>query len=127
MKAASTWGGTRGSPPGSSASRRCRATFRSTPSLCDVVVRLSSHTRYTISATLAFMATKPAAKRRVATPWGSAEVVEEVKVAQRASEKRFATIVQLLAGADDEAYVRIAYSTDGVARRGPVTLKLRDL
>jgi hypothetical protein len=63
----------------------------------------------------------------VATPWGSAEVVEEVKVPQRASEKRFTTIVQLLAGANDEPFVRIAYTTDGVARRGPVTLKVRDL
>jgi hypothetical protein len=54
-------------------------------------------------------------------------VVEEVKVAQRASEKRFTTVVQLLAGANDEPFVRIAYTTDGVARRGPVTLKVRDL
>jgi hypothetical protein len=63
----------------------------------------------------------------VATPWGSAEVVEEVKVAQRSSDKRFTTIVQLLAGANDEPFVRIAYTTDGVARRGPVTLKLGEL
>jgi hypothetical protein len=73
------------------------------------------------------MATRSAPKRKVATPWGSAEVVEEVKVAQRASEKRFTTIVQLLVGSNDEPFVRIAYTTDGVARRGPVTLKARDL
>ena len=54
-------------------------------------------------------------------------MVEEVKVAQRAAEKRFTTIVQLLAGADDEPFVRISYTTDGVVRRGPVTLKVRDL
>src|SRR5690349_4108719 len=73
------------------------------------------------------MATRPMPRRKVATPWGSAEVVEEVKVSQRAPERRFTTIVQLLAGADDERFVRIAYTTDGIARRGPVTLRLRDL
>jgi hypothetical protein len=73
------------------------------------------------------MATKLAPKHKVSTPWGRAAVVEEVKVAQRASERRFTTIVQLLAGANDEPFVRIAYTTDGVARRGPVTLKVRDL
>jgi len=76
---------------------------------------------------LAYMPTKPAAKRKVTTPWGPTEVVEEVKVAQRASEKRFATIVQLLAGANDEPFVRISYTTDGVVRRGPVTMRVRDL
>ena len=54
-------------------------------------------------------------------------MVEEVKVAQRASEKRFTTIVQLLAGANDEPFVRISYTTDGVVRRGPVTMSVRDL
>jgi len=73
------------------------------------------------------MTTKPAAKRKVETPWGAAEVVEEVKVPQRAGEKRFATVVQLLAGSNDEPYVRISYTTDGVVRRGPVTMKLREL
>jgi hypothetical protein len=73
------------------------------------------------------MTTKHVTKRKVATPWGAAEVVEEVRVAQRTSDKRFTTIVQLLAGANDEPFVRIAYTTDGVARRGPVTLKLREL
>ena len=54
-------------------------------------------------------------------------MVEEAKVAQRAGEKRFATVVQLLEAADGEPLVRIAYTTDGIARRGPVTLRARDL
>jgi hypothetical protein len=64
---------------------------------------------------------------RVRTPWGPAEVVEEARVAQRVGEKRFAATVQLLAGADDQPYVRVSYTTDGIARRGPVTLKVREL
>ena len=64
---------------------------------------------------------------RVTTPWGPAAVVEEARVAQRVGEKRFAATVQLLAGADDQPYVRVSYTTDGVARRGPVTLKVREL
>jgi hypothetical protein len=58
---------------------------------------------------------------------GPATVVEEVRVAQHAGERRFATTVQLLEAADGEPLVRIAYSTDGVVRRGPVTLRARDL
>jgi hypothetical protein len=64
---------------------------------------------------------------KATTPWGPAEVVEEARVAQRAGEKRFATTVQLLAGAGGEPYVRVSYTTDGVVRRGPVTLKVREL
>ena len=33
---------------------------------------------------------------KTATPWGAATLVEELSVPQRAGEKRFATIVQLL-------------------------------
>ena len=62
-----------------------------------------------------------------ATPWGPASVVEEVTLQQRAGEKRFASVVQLLEGPKGEQLVRFAYSTDGVARRGPVTLRGRDL
>ncbi len=64
---------------------------------------------------------------KATTPWGQATVVEEVKVEQRAGEKRFASIFQLLEGSRGELLVRIAYSTDGVARRGPVTLRARDI
>ena len=41
--------------------------------------------------------------------------------------KRFASIVQLLENGKGERLVRFAYATDGVARRGPVTLRLSDL
>src|SRR4051812_9433690 len=73
------------------------------------------------------MPTKTTAVRKVETPWGRAEVVEEVKIPQRAADKRFSTVVQLLAGGEGEPFVRVSYTTDGVARRGPVTLKLREL
>ena len=64
---------------------------------------------------------------KTSTPWGPAQIVEEAKVAQRAAGKNFASVVQLLETADGTALVRIAYTTDGVARRGPVTLRPRDI
>ncbi|MEO8290807.1 MAG: hypothetical protein ABI649_07405 [Gaiellaceae bacterium] len=64
---------------------------------------------------------------KATTPWGQAEVIEEFTVAQRAGDKRFATIVQLLVDQKGNELVRFAYSTDGTARRGPVTLRGRDL
>jgi hypothetical protein len=65
--------------------------------------------------------------KKATTPWGPAEVVEEVKVPQRASGRSFASVLQLLATSDGDTLVRIAYTTGGVARRGPVTLRPRDL
>ena len=65
--------------------------------------------------------------RKATTPWGPAEILEEVKVSQRAGSKTFASVVQLLEAGSGEALVRIAYTTGGTARRGPVTLRLRDL
>ena len=53
--------------------------------------------------------------------------VEEVSIPQRAGERRFATVVQLLEDERGERLVRLACSTDGVVRRGPVTLRQRDL
>ena len=64
---------------------------------------------------------------KAATPWGSATVVEELRLQQRAGDKRFASIVQLLEDERGERFVRFAYATDGTARRGPVTLRSRDL
>ena len=64
---------------------------------------------------------------KAATPWGPATVVEELTVPQRSGDKRFASVVQLLEGAKGERLVRFAYSTDGTARRGPVTLRQRDV
>jgi hypothetical protein len=65
--------------------------------------------------------------RTVTTAWGPARVVEEAEVRQQAGERRFASVVQLLEGPKGEQLVRFAYTTDGVARRGPVTLRARDL
>jgi hypothetical protein len=62
-----------------------------------------------------------------ATPWGVATLVDELTVPQRAGEKRFASVVQLLEAPRGERLVRFAYSTGGTARRGPVTLRLRDV
>jgi hypothetical protein len=64
---------------------------------------------------------------RAATPWGAATLIEELKLPQQAGERRFASLVQLLETGKGERLVRFAYATDGVARRGPVTLRLRDL
>jgi hypothetical protein len=67
------------------------------------------------------------ATTKTATPWGQAELVEEVTVRQQAGDRRFASIVQLLETARGERLVRFAYSTDGTVRRGPVTLLARDI
>ena len=64
---------------------------------------------------------------KAATPWGPAELLEELAVAQRAGEKRFSSVVQLLEAPGGERLVRFAYTTGGAARRGPVTLRGRDL
>ena len=64
---------------------------------------------------------------RAATPWGSATLVEELRLPQQAGDKRFSSLVQLLETRKGERLVRFAYATDGVARRGPVTLRVRDL
>ena len=63
----------------------------------------------------------------IATPWGKATLVDEVRVQQRAGDKRFSSLVQLLEGNDGELLVRFAYATNGAVRRGPVTLRVRDL
>ena len=64
---------------------------------------------------------------KAATPWGEATLLEELTLPQRAGEKRFSSVVQLLESASGERLVRFAYSTDGTSRRGPVTLRARDL
>jgi hypothetical protein len=68
-----------------------------------------------------------AQKKTTATPWGSATVVEEVSLPQSADDKEFASILQLLEIGSGERLLRFAYSTGGVARRGPVTIRVRDL
>ena len=63
----------------------------------------------------------------VSTPWGKAKSIEEVAVPQRAADKRFTTRVELLETVGGERLVRFSYASDGTARRGPVTLRERDL
>jgi hypothetical protein len=64
---------------------------------------------------------------KAATPWGPAELVEELKLVQKAGGKQFSSLVQLLEMQGGELLVRFAYATSGTARRGPVTLRTRDL
>jgi hypothetical protein len=64
---------------------------------------------------------------KITTAWGSAKLVEEVLLPQRAGQKRFASVVQLLEDDKGDWLVRFAYTTDGTARRGPVTLRGADL
>ena len=73
------------------------------------------------------MAVATANRRTAATPWGAAAVVEEVAVPQRVGDKRFSVVVQLLETRDGERLIRYAYTTSGSARRGPVTMRARDL
>ena len=61
------------------------------------------------------------------TPWGKSTVIEEVSLPQRAGEKRFGSIIQLLETPKGERLVRFAYTTGGSARRGPVTLRAQDI
>jgi hypothetical protein len=53
--------------------------------------------------------------------------VDELTLPQRAGEKRFASVVQLLETERGERLVRFAYKTGDTARRGPVTLRARDV
>ncbi len=69
----------------------------------------------------------PVTAATATTPWGAASLLEEVRLPQQAGEKRFSTFVQLLETKKGECLVRFAYATDGTARRGPVTLRARDL
>ena len=64
---------------------------------------------------------------KTATPWGPATLVESLAIPQRVGDKRFSSVVELLENDRGERLVRFAYATDGTARRGPVTLRLRDL
>ena len=64
---------------------------------------------------------------RAATPWGPAELVEELTVPQRAGGKRFSSKLQLLETAKGERLVRISYSGPGGGVRGPVTFREQDV
>jgi hypothetical protein len=64
---------------------------------------------------------------KIVTPWGRATLVESLTVRQRSGERQFASVVELLESDRGERLVRFAYSTGGVVRRGPVTLRARDV
>ena len=64
---------------------------------------------------------------RAATPWGPADLVEELTVPQRSGAKRFASKVQLLETSKGERLVRFSYAGPGGGVRGPVTLRKRDI
>jgi hypothetical protein len=63
----------------------------------------------------------------ITTLWGKATLVDEVRLQQRAGDKRFASLIQLLEDEKGDWLVRFAYTTNGVTRRGPVTLRGADL
>ena len=63
----------------------------------------------------------------ISTAWGKTKLVDEVRLQQRAGEKRFVSLVQLLEDRNGSRFVRFAYTTDGVTRRGPVTLRAADV
>jgi hypothetical protein len=73
------------------------------------------------------MPTNTAFSARIATPWGRATLVDRFALPQIAGDKRFKSLVELLENEHGEQLVRIAYSTDNVVRRGPVTLRVKDL
>jgi hypothetical protein len=64
---------------------------------------------------------------KTATPFGRATMVERVSLPQAVGGKRFTTVLELLQTDRGESLVRVAYTTDGSVRRGPVTLRQRDL
>jgi hypothetical protein len=63
----------------------------------------------------------------VTTAFGKAEIAEQVTLKQRVNGKQFSTLVQLLEDDAGEWLIRFAYATEGVARRGPVTLRGSDV
>ena len=71
--------------------------------------------------------TAPPTATRITTPWGPASLLEQLRLPQQAGDRRFASVVELLENDRGERLVRFAYSTDGTTRRGPVTLRERDL
>jgi hypothetical protein len=64
---------------------------------------------------------------KAATPWGPADLVEELTLKQRAGAKRFESRVQLLETARGERLVRFSYAGAGGGVRGPVTLRAQDI
>jgi hypothetical protein len=54
-------------------------------------------------------------------------VVDQAELEQEAGERRFGVLVQLLEGDGGEELLRVAYTTGGTARRGPVTLRAAEV
>ena len=90
-------------------------------------LRVSPYPRGMTSTTARKAGDEPAKAQVAATPWGAAALLEEAAVPQRAQGKRFSIVVQLLETRSGERLIRFAYTTDGSARRGPVTMRARDL
>lgn len=62
------------------------------------------------------------------TPWGKANVVEEVTIPQKGTHDReFAAVIQFLEDERGEGMVRFSYSTEASVRRGPLTVRLSEL
>jgi hypothetical protein len=64
---------------------------------------------------------------KTATPFGPATLLERVSLPQKAGDKKFSSMIELLETDRGDRLVRVAYSTGGAVRRGPVTLRARDL
>jgi hypothetical protein len=64
---------------------------------------------------------------KISTPFGPATLVERVALPQKAGDRRFSSLVELLETDRGDRLVRVAYSTDGTVRRGPVTFRARDV
>jgi hypothetical protein len=64
---------------------------------------------------------------KTATPFGHAMMIERVSIPQAVGGKRFTTVLELLETDRGDRLLRVAYTTDGAVRRGPVTLRPRDL
>src|SRR5207245_10435787 len=109
---------------GSTGSRPCRATSRSTP---DRAGSAKSHIRCDRVSHASQLRLYGRFMAKVITPWGAATVVERVSLPQRAGHKQFTSVFELLEDERGGRLVRIAYLTSGVIRRGPVTLRARDL
>jgi hypothetical protein len=95
---------------------------------CPKHLRMSFHTFVTVAFhTCRTLPGTVAPMTKTATPWGPATLVEKVEIKQQVGDKRFASGLELLETERGERLLRFAYSTDGVARRGPVTMKARDV
>ena len=86
------------------------------------------HTRCGSFRSVLGMSDRPETRRQRCDARGAPRrLLEELKLPQQAGDKRFASLVQLLETGKGERLVRFAYATDGVVRRGPVTLRVKDL